>query len=145
MAPQAQPALQNATKTINDFFQYHKPPPDIRNAWTFLKTHLHPSNTPPPQPLSLAPLSEALEKIQDRHTLIEKRVSAPQSAAKPRVVNWSGYYPTRTGPDRTGSGFGPQTQIPGPGICFPPSTRTEPNVPRLDRMHLYLGSVSQNI
>ncbi len=62
-----------------------------------------------------------------------------------RVVNWSGYHPTRTGPDRTGSGFGLQTQIPGPGICFPPGTRTKPNVPGPDRMHLYLGSVSQNI
>ncbi len=83
MAPQAPSALHNATKTINGFFQHHKRPPDIRNAWAFLKTQLHPSNTPPPQPPSLAPISEALKKIQDCLTLIEKRVFAPQSAAKP--------------------------------------------------------------
>jgi hypothetical protein len=39
-----------------------------------------------------------------------------------RDGNGSGYYPDRTGPDQTGYGFGPLTQIPAPGIYYPPST-----------------------
>ncbi len=54
-----------------------------------------------------------------------------------RDGNRSGYYPDRTGPDRTGYGFGPLTQIPGPGIYYPPSTRTGP-----DRMYLYMVNFS---
>jgi hypothetical protein len=55
-----------------------------------------------------------------------------------RDGNQSGYYPDRTGPDRTGYGFGPLTQIPGPGIYYPPSTRNGPNIPGPGRMYLYL-------
>ncbi len=81
-----------------------------------------------------------------RHTVRnEPSTDAVTSTRASRVVNRSGYYPTRTGPDQMASGFGPQTQIPGPGICFPPITRTGPNVPGPDRMQLYLGSVTQNI
>ncbi len=82
MAPQTQKALSGATKTINNFFQHHQPFPDFRNAWGLLKIHLLTSATPPAQPSSLVPLSEALDKIQDNLALIEKRVSVPQDAAQ---------------------------------------------------------------
>jgi hypothetical protein len=85
MAPQAQPQLHNASKTLNDFFQHHISPPEIRNAWAHIRIHLLTSSpssaSAPNDPL----ITAALEKIHERLLLIEKSLSAHQNTAKPSL------------------------------------------------------------
>jgi hypothetical protein len=82
MAPQTKSAMQNAAKAINDFFSHHIPPSEIGNAWAQLKIHLITSATPQNSPPTSAPICEALEKIEERLILSEKRVTAPHNTAK---------------------------------------------------------------
>ncbi len=133
-------------------------PPAVRN----LRCHRMPSRAvvsltlrPPPPPIPPQAASAAAHNQRHQHQchcLCRLRSNAPSRTvarhcvaatdavafADTRDGNRSGYYPDRTGPDRTGYGFGPPTQIPGPGIYYPPSTRTRPNIPGPDRMYLYL-------
>jgi hypothetical protein len=83
MAPQALPKLHNTSKTLNDFFQHHIPPPELKNAWAQIRNHLltaSPSSANAPNdPL----ITMALEKIHEQLLLIEKSVSTHQNTAKP--------------------------------------------------------------
>jgi hypothetical protein len=83
MTPQAKPSLHDASKTINDFFLHHIPPLEIRTPWAQLRIHFLTSSAPQISTPTTAPISDALDKIQECLMLIEKCVSAPQSTAKP--------------------------------------------------------------
>jgi hypothetical protein len=67
--------LPKASKTVNDFFLHHIPPPEIRQAWAQIRIHLLTSSTPPTAPSTNAAANEALEKIHEQLLLIEKSVS----------------------------------------------------------------------
>jgi hypothetical protein len=83
MAPSARPQLHDASKTLNDFFQHHIPPPEIRSAWAQIKILLLTSSPPSADAPTNPPISAALDKIHERLLLIEKSVSVPQNTAKP--------------------------------------------------------------
>jgi hypothetical protein len=85
VAPQARPRLHDASESLNDFFQHHIPPPEIRNAWAQIRIHLltaSPSSANAPNdPL----MTMALEKIHEQLLLMEKSVSTHQNTAKPSL------------------------------------------------------------
>jgi hypothetical protein len=81
MTSQAKPSVNDASKTITEFFHHHVPPLEIRTAWAQLRIHLLTAVAPQPSTPTPAPITEALEKIQERLVLIEKRVAAPQNTA----------------------------------------------------------------
>jgi hypothetical protein len=85
MAPLVRPQLHNPSKTLNNFFQHHIPPPEIRNAWAHIRIHLL-TSSPSSANASNDPLITAtLEQIHERLLLIEKSVSAHQNTAKPSL------------------------------------------------------------
>jgi hypothetical protein len=81
-APQAQLLLHDASKTVNDFFLHHIPPPEIRQAYAQIGIHLLTSSTPSTAPLTNTPTNETLEKIHEQLVLIEKSLSATQNTER---------------------------------------------------------------
>ncbi len=86
MHSQPQSPMQQAVRKIDEFFRTRQAPQDVKNAWAQVKIDLITSKASPPLPApttSNAPIVAALEDIQGRLTLIEKRIPVLQDAAKP--------------------------------------------------------------
>jgi hypothetical protein len=85
MAPQARPQLCNASKTLNNFFLHHIPPPEIRDAWALTRIHLLTSTPSPANAPTDAQITAAPDKIHEKLLRIQKSVSVSQNTAKPSL------------------------------------------------------------